>query len=332
MPRHRPLRVLVALALAAASSATLASGASEAAREASVRQIRIHYRSHAGIRRGATVLLPATYDGATSGALPLVISPHGRGLSGRTNAAAWGDLPALGNFVVVNPDGQGRRLGPFSWGYAGQIEDLARMPEVVRAALPWLKIDSTRIYAFGGSMGGQETLLLVARHPRLLAGAAVFDGVADFARQYRAFPQLACGGECSRQWRGDGFGRSLQLLAREEIGGSPATAPLAFARRSPITYAAAIARSCVPLQLWWSIGDRIVRDQLYQSERLYRELARLNPLAPITAYSGFWIHSHEMQSTTRLPLALMTFDLIPPDPMVHSGGILVTRAPEESAW
>jgi len=39
-----------------------------------------------------------------------------------------------------------------------------------------------------------------------------------------------------------------------------------------------------------------------------------------------------MQSTTRLPLALLTFDLIPPDPMVHSGGILVTRAPEESAW
>src|SRR5215212_8923180 len=222
MPRHRSLRALLALALAATASATLASGASDAASQSSVRQIRIHYRSHDGIRRGATVLLPATYDRARSGALPLIISPRGRGLSGRTNAAAWGDLPAVGNCVVVNPDGQGRRLGPYSWGYAGQIEDLARMPEIVRAALPWLQIDPTRIYAFGGSMGGQETLLLVARHPGLLAGAAVFDAVTDFARQYRAFPQLPCQGICRQNFtRIGGFGRSLQGLARQEIGGSP---------------------------------------------------------------------------------------------------------------
>src|SRR5215218_2472878 len=333
MPRHRSLRALLAFALAGAASATLASGASDAASPSSVREIRIHYRSHAGIRRGATVLLPATYDGATSGALPLIISPHGRGLSGRTNAAAWGGLPALGNFVVVNPDGQGRRLGQFSWGYPGQIEDLARMPQIVRASLPWLRIDATRIYAFGGSMGGQETLLLVARHPRLLAGAAVFDAVTDFARQYHAFPQLGCGGSCRLSYRRTGdFGRALQGLARDEIGGSPKTAPAAFARRSPITYAASIASSCVPLQLWWSSGDRIVRDQLHQSESFYRGLRKLNPLAPVTAFSGFWIHSYEMQATTRLPLALQTFDLIPPDPNVHSGGILVVRAPEESAW
>jgi pimeloyl-ACP methyl ester carboxylesterase len=333
MPRHRSLRALLALVLAIAASTTLASGASQAASQSSVRTIGVHYRSHDGIRRSATVLLPAAYNRATSGALPLIISPHGRGLSGRTNAAAWGDLPALGNFAVVNPDGQGRRLGPFSWGYPGQIEDLARMPEIVRATLPWLRIDRTRIYAFGGSMGGQETLLLVARHPGLLAGAAVFDAVTDFARQYRAFPQLGCGGICAKNFRRSGdFGRSLQGLAREEIGGSPKTARAAFARRSPITYVSRIASSCVPLQLWWSSGDRIVRDQLYQSESFYRELRRLNPLAPVTAFSGFWIHSYEMQSTTRLPLALKTFDLIPPDPNVHSGGILVVPAPEESAW
>src|SRR5215216_601661 len=232
MPRHRSLRALLALALAASASATLASGASEAA-SASVRTIRIHYRSHAGIRRGATVLLPAAYNGATSAALLLIISPHGRGLSGRTNASTWGDLPALGNFVVVNPDGQGRRLGPYSWGYEGQIEDLARMPEIVRLALPWLQIDRTRIYAFGGSMGGQETLLLVARHPRLLAGAAAFDAVADFARQYRAFPRLACNRTCSRKWKGP-LGKALQSLAQREVGGTPLTAARSFRLRSPL--------------------------------------------------------------------------------------------------
>jgi pimeloyl-ACP methyl ester carboxylesterase len=263
--------------------------------------------------------------------LPLVISPHGRGLTGRTNATAWGDLPARGNFAVVNPDGQGRKLDRFSWGYAGQVEDLARMPEVVHEALPWLKVDRTRIYAFGGSMGGQETLLLVARHPRLLAGAAVFDSVADFALQYRSFPRLRCDGACRKAWHG-AYGRGLQRLARKEIGGSPRTAPFAFARRSPITYAARIARSCVPLQIWWSVADRIVVDQQRQSRRLVRDLRRLNPLAPVTEFAGYWVHSYEMQSTTRLPLALQTFDLIPPDPLVHAGGIHVTTAPPESAW
>src|SRR3954447_8776599 len=332
MPRHKTLSAAVALVAAAAATAA-APAPAPARAHATVQTVRIHYRSYAGIRRSAWVVLPAGYSRLDRPELPLVISPHGRGLTGRGNAAAWGDLPAVGGFAVVNPDGQGRRLGPYSWGYPGQIEDLARMPEIVRATLPWLQIDRTRIYAFGGSMGGQETLLLVARHPGLLAGAAVFDAVTDFARQYRAFPQLGCVGICRQNFRRTGdFGRALQGLAREEIGGSPKTARAAFARRSPITYASRIASSCVPLQLWWSSGDRIVRDQLHQSEGFYREIRKLNPLAPVTAFAGFWIHSYEMQSTTRLPLALKTFDLIPPDPNVHSGGILVVPAPEESAW
>src|SRR5215210_530457 len=163
MPRHRKLTSGIALVAAAAAVAIAAPAPARAKAHAGVRTIKIHYRSYAGIQRAAFVVLPAGYSRNDGTALPLIISPHGRGLSGRGNAAMWGDLPAVGGFVVVNPDGQGRRLGPYSWGYAGQIEDLARMPEILRRTLPWLKIDRSRIYAFGGSMGGQETLLLVAR-------------------------------------------------------------------------------------------------------------------------------------------------------------------------
>ncbi len=322
---------MLALVAVAAAVAIAAPGRAGAKTHAAVSTIKIHYRSYAGIRRAAFVALPAGYSRADGRPLPLIISPHGRGLTGRGNAAAWGDLPGLGGFAVVNPDGQGRRLGPYSWGYAGQIEDLARMPEILRRALPWLKIDRTRIYAFGGSMGGQETLLLVARHPNLLAGAAVFDAVADFARQYRAFPRLRCNYSCHERWRGS-FGGSLQHLAREEIGGSPKTAPRAFAYRSPLTYARRIAQSCVPLQIWWSVSDRIVVDQQAQSARLFRDLRRLTPLAPVSGYEGFWVHSYEMQAGTRLPLSLMNFDLIPFDPYIWSGGIRVTAAPEASPW
>ena len=57
-------------------------------------------------------------------------------------------------------------------------------------------------------MGGQETLLLSALHPHLLAGAAAFDPATDMRRRYYDFASLP-------------DGRMLQQLAREEIGGTP---------------------------------------------------------------------------------------------------------------
>src|SRR5512146_2317833 len=158
--------------LVLAAAAALAAPHSAPASPAGVRTVRIAYRAHDGRARSATVLLPSWYGAHRHPALPLVISPHGRGLDGRANGHLWSSLPGVGGFAVVNPDGEGTRLdGRFSWGAPGQIDDLARMPEIVTAALPWLRVDRRRIYAVGGSMGGQETLLLVARHPQLLAGA-----------------------------------------------------------------------------------------------------------------------------------------------------------------
>jgi pimeloyl-ACP methyl ester carboxylesterase len=277
---------------------------------AATKRVVIRYRAHDGRRNRAVVLLPSWYGPRNNPPIPLIISPHGRGLSGRINAANWGNLPARGGFAVVNPDARGRRLSAHSWGFPRHVDDLARLPQILRRTLPWLRFDPERIYAFGGSMGGQETLLLVARHPRLLAGAAAFDAVADFALQYRNFRRLSCGKACLRAW-GMPIGDGLRKLARKEIGGTPKTAPRAYARRSPLAYAEAIASSCVPLQLWWSVSDRVVVDQSRQSARLFWELRRLNRGAPVEAFVGFWIHSSEMQARTRLPLALATFGLLP---------------------
>jgi poly(3-hydroxybutyrate) depolymerase len=147
-------------------------------REDLVRIWRIHYRAHDGEARRAYVVLPRWYGPRDDPPLPLIISPHGRGVPAIDNVRVWGNLPAVGSFAVVNPEGQGRRLTLFAWGDPGDVRDLATMPKLVRGQLPWLRILRHRIYAFGGSMGGQETLLLVARHPRLLAGAAAFDHAA----------------------------------------------------------------------------------------------------------------------------------------------------------
>jgi pimeloyl-ACP methyl ester carboxylesterase len=295
--------VVLAFSLGGVPCASAASGPL-------VRVVKIHYRAHNGKRRNAYVVLPAWYGPKKHPRLPLVISPHGRGITGRANARLWGALPARGGFAVVSPDGQGRVLELQSWGASGQIEDLARMPRIVHLVLPWLHVDRHRIYAVGGSMGAQESLLLLARHPHLLAGVAAFDAVTDFALQYHEFPRLGCDKRCLAQLKG-GFGRMLQGMARREVGGPPAKARLAWRLRSPITYARRIATSHVPLELWWSSKDAIVLDQARQTKRLYDEIHRLNPNAPVAAFQGYWRHSAEMRASTRLPLALAELGLLP---------------------
>ncbi len=262
-----------------------------------IRTKRFTYVANDGRHRTAYVVLPSWYDRRRHPPIPLVIAPHGRGLSARTNLRFWGALPAFGPFAVVDPEGQGRRLMHYSWGWHGQVDDLARMPALVEKAIPGLRIDRSRIYAIGSSMGGQETLLLVARHPHLLAGAAALDSATDMAARYRAFAEL----------RG---GLRLQRLARFEIGGTPAQVPRAYSERSPIAFARAIADSGVPLHLWWSLRDRIVRKQNRESGALYRAIKRINPKAPVSRYVGRWAHSREMHPLTRLPLVLVRFGLI----------------------
>ena len=279
-----------------------------------VRRLGISYRAWDGLRRTAYVVVPRWYEPARDPRMPLVISPHGRGLDARVNLRFWGGLPAFGPFAVVSPEGQGRVLTRYSWGWRSQIDDLARMPAILAKQLPWLRIDPHQIYAVGSSMGGQETLLLVARFPHLLAGAAALDSDTNLAVRYRAFRRLHDGAR-------------LQQLARIEVGGTPASDPSAYAVRSPIHWAAAIARSGVPLHIWWSYRDRIVRDQRDQSGLLFRTIRRLRPRAPVTEYVGKWAHSTEYHASARLPLALVELGLIrlseripTPDRITRVGG------------
>jgi acetyl esterase/lipase len=251
----------------------------------------IHYRAHDGVVRPAWLLLPAGYHG---GRIPLVISPHGRGVDENENALIWGDLPGAGRFAVINPAGEGARLRWYSWGAPGQIADLARMPEIARRN--GVNVNPRRIYAFGGSMGGQEVLLLLAKHPHLLAGVAAFDPATDMARRYRDFGSLK-------------HGRELQRLARREIGGTPAQVPWAYAERSPDHFARAIARSHVPLQLYWSSRDSIIRDQLVETNRLADSL--VDDGDRIWDFHGEWRHTAEMEPGRRLPRALARFGLLP---------------------
>ncbi len=264
---------------------------------AGVRTLTFTYRSHDGVQRHAYLVLPSWYGAARHPSIPFVISPHGRGVDGLYNLRFWGGIAAHGPFAVVSPDGQGRRLGPaYSWGYRGQIDDLARMPALARRAFPWLRIDARRVYAIGDSMGAQEVLLLAARPHANLAGVAAFDPVSDLGARVTAWARTP--GE-----------RDLPAKARVEVGGTPASSPAAYAARSPIDFVGAIARSGIPVQLWWSERDTVITDQNVQSVRFYDRLVALH--ARVAKVVGDWQHGHAMHPQTRLPEALACFGLIP---------------------
>jgi poly(3-hydroxybutyrate) depolymerase len=276
------------------------------------RALHFLYRARDGRMRPAWLLLPSSYHGTS---IPLVISPHGRGVGAGGNARFWGDLPGEGGFAVVNPGGEGRRLHQYSWGDPGQIADLARMPAIVRQL--GVRVDPHRVYAIGGSMGGQETLLLVAQHPGLLAGAVAFDPATDMARRYRDFARLRGGG-------------TLRQLARLELGGSPSQVPNAYRQRSPDAYVDAIAFSGVPLQIYWSTRDRIISDQLVEAAQLAAQIRLVNPAVKLWDFQGAWNHTAEMQSNRRLPRALARFGLLPWRDVPRLPEPLPTREPVQT--
>jgi pimeloyl-ACP methyl ester carboxylesterase len=171
------------------------------------------------------------------------------------------------------------------------------MPDIVHATLPWLRIDRRKIYAVGGSMGGQETLLLLGQYPRLLAGAVAIDSVTNLYRRYADFA-------LSPRTRG------LQALARLEVGGTPRTNPTAYVLRSPTHWIREVARSGVPLQVWWSLADAVVLDQIHQSAHFVEELRRLRPRGRVEPVTGLWSHSQGF-STVQLPGAARWLGLLP---------------------
>jgi poly(3-hydroxybutyrate) depolymerase len=261
-----------------------------------VQTLSFSYTAHDGSTRMAYVVLPAWYGPERHPSIPLVISPHGRGVDGAYNLRFWGATPAEGPFAVVSPDGQGRRLPLYSWGYAGQVDDLARMPALVEAAFPWL--DVGRVYAIGSSMGAQESLLLLGRGDISLAGVGALDPVSDMAARYRVWPKTP--GE-----------ERLPALARDEFGGTPRQVSGAYAARSPASRVRVIARAEVPLQLWWSRRDGVVTDQMHQSRQFFARLEEAAPHVRRLEVVGYWQHAHEFHPRTQLRAVLACFRLVP---------------------
>ena len=293
------LALLIAAALAAAPRPTDAADAGLRA-ASRVKTLTFSYRSHAGTTQKAHLVLPTWYGRQRHPAIPFVISPHGRGVNGEYNLRFWGELPADGPFALISPDGQGRLLPRYSWGFRGHLDDLARMPALARKAFPWLSVDQRRVYVIGDSMGAQEALLLAARPAVRLAGVAAFDPVTDMAARYR-------------QWLVTPGLQRLRPIARKEFGGTPDQRPRAYADRSPAAKLKAIAANRVPIQLWWSYRDSIIANQPQDTGAFYKRFVALAPRAPVQEVVGYWEHARAMHPETQLPAALACFGLVSPE-------------------
>ena len=105
-----------------------------------VRVWTVRYRAHNGLARRAYLAMPADLGPRHNPAVPLIVSPHGRGLTGLANLRFWSNLPARGRVAVISPEGHGRVLPLHSWGWEGQVRERPRpggtTPPLPRRAPP----------------------------------------------------------------------------------------------------------------------------------------------------------------------------------------------------
>ena len=320
MTRAAWARVLGAGLACVAATILAAASVAAPAGAAGTRRLAIHFRGPGGVRDSAVVALPSWYGPYDHPRLPLVISPHSRGITAWQQARRWGDLPGRFRLIVVDPGLHGRVIPRRSWAWPPDIAEMADLPATLRRQIPYLTYDPDRVYAAGDSMGGQEALMLVARRPDLFAAAVAADPVTNFLRRWYEFPSSG------ESWR-------EQAAATREVGATPRRRPWLYVRRSPLFFARTFASSGVPLQLWWNPHDTVViREGQAQAGIFYRAIERLAPHAPVVARLDHAMHGwvfkydHDLPAMVRFLLAHRRH----PPPV--SGFAYSSWLPEASIW
>jgi predicted peptidase len=141
------------------------------------------------------LLTPEGYDANATATYPLILFLHGAGERGTDNKAQlkWGgkqlaiDLQAAGKCFVVAPQcPPGKQWvntpwakGSYSTAKVPISDELKMAIEAVEKSAADFKIDKSRIYVMGLSMGGFGTWDAIARRPDLFAAAVPICGGGD---------------------------------------------------------------------------------------------------------------------------------------------------------
>jgi poly(3-hydroxybutyrate) depolymerase len=132
-----------------------------------------------GISRTFIVHIPTGYTGST--ATPAIIDFHWYGAEGSTQEASsgWKQKCDSEGCIVVYPNSAATANPADSWdsGYCcGGVSDDTQFP---RDIITWLKantnLDTTRVYASGGSNGGAETYAMACWNSDVFAAVAAVD-------------------------------------------------------------------------------------------------------------------------------------------------------------
>jgi dipeptidyl aminopeptidase/acylaminoacyl peptidase len=242
-----------------------------------------------GSTQRATLRLPARAERGAANALPLILAPHAFGWTveddyhgGCVGLKApghpgWLDVAADLDVAILQPEGHHRVVEWCSMGYEGVVRDI---PAWVDAAERMVGVDRDRIYACGLSMGGLESLLIAGTYPDVVAAAFAFNPVVDAAAWYEDLLRTT-----NDELRAEG---GAGTIARE-VGGTPGEVPDAYAARSAFGVLDGLRH--VPVAIWWSHLDLVVPRQAERhGKRLYDELKRLEPTAPVTEYDHTDLH------------------------------------------
>lgn len=197
------------------------------------------------------------------GKIPMLVTLHSWSYGyTKKDPASWAASEcASRGWAMLYPHFRGPNKTPQGCGSDLAVQDIV---DQIEWAIKNRPVDPDRVYILGGSGGGHMTMLMVARHPGLFAGAYAACGISDLARWYR---------ECMTK-----LYPVYADMMEKACGGTPDENPGEYARRSPLTYLSSVRSGSVPFSIVAGIRDGHRRKDggsvpVGQSIRAYNALA-----------------------------------------------------------
>ncbi len=176
----------------------------------------------------AVIMTPSGYRGDVP--LPLLVSIHGWSGKATDALGIHADAANRNGWLVVAPDLEQNHT--LSLSVQGQLLDTINYMKAN------YRVDESRIYITGVSMGGMMASGMAGKYPHLFAAAAIERGPSDLDQWY---------------WETEDWRRGW---LEYEIGASPLGKPFEYERRSPVEYGSNMAH--IPMLLTHGLQDTTV--------------------------------------------------------------------------
>ena len=176
----------------------------------------------------AVMMTPSGYMGDVP--LPLLVSIHGWSGKPMDALGIHADAANRNGWLVVAPD--------LEQNHTLSLSVQQQLLDTINYMKANYRVDESRIYITGVSMGGMMASGLAGKYPQLFAAAAIERGPSDLDQWY---------------WETEDWRRGW---LEYEIGGSPLGKPFEYERRSPIEYASNMAN--IPMLLTHGLQDTVV--------------------------------------------------------------------------